>query len=488
VSAQGLGEGGPSTRPALSYGAGSGRAAVVSSGQLIAWTLRPRVERVAALPIEGTGHSVHFLNPDGSLLAVSAFSGDVQILANSKGTITSRSALPVGEGGTFVLSVPTSLHEPATVVTRSLSGLTNVWLVDGEQPGSVPDAGLGAVTALAGASDGTGGWIIAADGTTAIAAWRVLSDVGQQAPVIALSHTEDIEAVAVTMRFGRTAAVAIGDSEVTLWNLSTHHGRPLSRIWTASPGLGDHLVVAVLGEHTVIAAAGLEGAHIWLAPDENSQPRTVASVRVPVTSLTIVEERDDLVTIAVADEDDTLHLLTVGLDGHVGIRRKQTAHEEVTRCIAFPSASHGPHLATTSHTGAIQVWNVSGPEISLRRELKLPENPTLATAVESAGQTMLAFTAPSGIMLWDVFGDARNDRLVRTGGGRPSHLIAVGAGEARRILCAYASGSVAVINPATSESYDLELNCTFAQMTGLSNPNFAVAAHGSAIVALRLHR
>jgi WD40 repeat protein len=371
------------------------------------------------------------------------------------------------------------------VLTRSLSGLTNVWLVDGEEPASIQESVIGTITALTGASDGALGWIIATDGTTAIAAWQFAATAAEPAPVTALRHTEDVEAVAVTMRSGRAAAVAIGDSAVTLWNLRS--GQPLPQTWTSPPGLADYLVVAVLGEHTVVAAAGLEGVHIWLAVDDTTPPRTVASIGVPITTLTIVDERDDLVTIACADEDDTLHLITLRADGRVETRSKQMVHDVITRCIALPSPSHGPHLATTSYTGAIQVWDVTGSEISLHREFGLPENPTLAAAVESTGRAMLAFTARGGIMLWDAFENGQ-PRLVRSGGRRPSHLLTVGAGEACRILCAYASGSVTVINPATGDSYDLQLNCAFAQMTGLSSPNLAIAAHGAAVVALRLHR
>jgi WD40 repeat protein len=367
--------------------------------------LPPAAQPVATVPIEGTAHGLHFLRRDGSLLAVSAFSGDVQVLAITDGTITPRSALPVGESGISVLSVPTSEDAPAAVVTRSLSGLTNVWLVDGEEPASVQESVIGTITALTGASDGACGWIIATDGTTAIAAWQFAATAAEPAPVTALRHTGDVEAVAVTMRSGRAAAVAIGDSAVTLWNLRS--GQPLPQTWTSPPGLADYLVVAVLGEHTVVAAAGLEGAHVWLAVDDTTLPRTVASIGVPITTLTIVDERDDLVTIACADEDDTLHLITLRADGRVETRSKQLAHDVITRCIALPSPSHGPHLATTSYTGAIQVWDVTGSEISLHREFGLPENPTLAAAVESAGGAMLAFTARGGIMLWDAFEDGQ---------------------------------------------------------------------------------
>ena len=209
----------------------------------------------------------------------------------------------------------------------------------------------------------------------------------------------------------------------------------------------------------------------------------MASADIPISALTVLDERDDLVTVTAVDEDDAIHMITARPGGRVSIDTVPSGHEAVTRCLSLPPSAHGPRLVTTSFAGEIRIWDVNGPQVSLARRIRLPEEPLLAVPVESAGRPLLAFTAPGGIIFWDVSSGADTPTLVRTGGRRPSHLVAVGTAQSRRIVCAYASGSLAVIDPATGAISELELNCPFTHLTGMTNPNWAIGSHGAALVA-----
>ena len=177
---------------------------------------------------------------------------------------------------------PDIREAPAAVVTRSLSVLTNVWLVDGEESASVQESVIGTITALTGASDGACGLDHcdrrnSRNRRLAVRRYSCRTGAGDRAAAHrgrrgGRCHHE----------VGRAVAVAIGDSAVTFWVLGA--ASRCLRHGASPPGLADYLVVAVLGEHTVVAAAGLEGAHVWLAVDDTTLPRTVASVGAPVTT------------------------------------------------------------------------------------------------------------------------------------------------------------------------------------------------------------
>ena len=472
---------------ALRYGQNTGRAAIIAGGQLLLWTLCPRVELESTLPLDGTAHNANFLDPDATLIAVSGFSGDITVVATHDGRVFQRrSALPAGESGTVVQPVPSTHGNGATVVTRAPSGVTNVWLVDANEQTQALDPALGTITKVASASDHSGGWIVVTDGTPSVGLWRLPGPSGHQSSAAVLTHSEDIEAVAVTATAGRATAAVLGDTKATLWTIQGDAGQADAALtWTVESGLADYLAVANLGATTVVAAAGLEGIQVWLAPSGRTQPVPVAGASIPITTLTVLDERDEFVTVAAADEDDKLHLITARLDGHINIHSVPAGHEVVTRCLSLPSTAQGPCLATTSFTGEIRVWDVKGDEITVRHRMQLPEDPNLAVSLESSGRAMLAFTAPAGIILWDIPGGPDSATLVRTSGRRPSHLVVVGAAQERRIVCAYTSGSVAVIDPATNAVSELELNCAFTHLTGMTNPNWVIGTHGAALVALR---
>jgi WD40 repeat protein len=488
VLPQVLGNGGPSARPALWYRSGATRAAIVSDGELLLWTLLPRVELLATLSTDSQAHAAHFLNSDATLLSLSGFSGDIRILSLVNGTIgQQRLALPAGESGTFLYPIPSMEGDVATVVTRSPSGLTKVWLVDGDEPASPLDQSpLGPLTALREASDRTGGVLVATDGTPSVALWRLTKTTAEERPWMVLSHVEEVEAVALTTEAGSVGVVAFGDTRATVWTLSLESGElDSSHTWAVPSGLAEHLVVATLGANTLVAAGGLEGIDIWLASPVTNEPSHVASVNIPITAVAIAEVRDDLVKVAAADEDDVLHLITVTLDRHVVHRKTESGQQVITRCISLRNSLNATHLLTTSYSGSIRVWNIADQDATLHHELRLPEDPALALAVESMDKSLLVVTAPGGIMLWDILNNSHSATLVRTSGRRPIHLCAVGEGAELQVLCAYSSGSVSVINPRTSELLELELNCEFSQMVGIVNPNWAVGAHGSALITLR---
>lgn len=123
-----------------------------------------------------------------------------------------------------------------------------------------------------------------------------------------------------------------------------------------------------------MAAAGPEGIRIWLAA-RGEPPVPVADVSVPIESLAVLDEGDDAVTVVAADEDDSLHLVTVGTGGRATVRTSPAGHEVVTRCLPLPGSAHGPRLATTSFTGEIRTWDADGGGLALRHQLRLPEEP-----------------------------------------------------------------------------------------------------------------
>jgi WD40 repeat protein len=483
-----LGKGGPSARPALNYAQDSARAAVVEDGQLRLWSLRPRTELQATTPVSDGVRNANFLDPAARLIALSGLSGDITVAAvDGDHRIRPLTALPAAESGTSVLPVPFTDTSGTTVVTRAPSGVTSMWLIDGSKTALSSACTLEAVTIVAGASSLAGGWVAAADGTPSVSLWHLPSSGDAQSPATVLAHSEPAEAVAVTATKATTAAAAVlGDTRASLWALPAAGGQPGDPVtWEVEPGLADHLAITVLGPSAVVTAAGLEGIRIWMA-EPGKPPVPVAGVSVPINSLTVLQDVAGTAAVVAADEDDNLHMVTISPDGRAIVRTTPAGHEVVTRCLALPVSAHGPRLATTSFTGNISIWDAGGAELAMRHQLRLPEEPTLITAVQASGRSFLAFTAPAGVIVWDVDSEPRTAALVRTSGGRPSHLIAVGPAGKQRIVCAYTSGVVTVIDPVLAAVTELQLNCAFAHMTGMASPEWVIGAHGAALIAVRL--
>jgi WD40 repeat protein len=487
VNPRPLGDGGPSARPALHYTRDSARAAVVDSGQLRLWNLRPRLELQAAMPTGSVVRNANFLDPAGRLIALSGFSGDITVaVADSEHGIRPLTALPATESGTSVLPVPSADPAGATVVTRAPSGVTSVWLIDGNERAMPPASALGAVTMIAAASSPAGGWVAATDGTPSVSLWHLPGSGSGQSSAIVLAHSEPVEAVAVIATAETVTTAVVGDTQASLWTLPAASGQlgdPVT--WEVEPGLADHLAVASLSRAAVVAAAGPEGIRFWLAA-HSEPPVPVAGISVPIESLAVLDESGDAVTVVAADEDDRLHLVTAGVGGRATVRTSPAGHEVVTRCLRLPGSAHGPRLATTSFTGEIRTWNLNGGELTLRHQLRLPEEPALVTAAQQAGRSFLAFTAPAGVIVWDTGSEPQTAALLHTSAGRPSHLVTVGPAGDQLIVCAYTAGYIAVIDPAAATVTELQLNCAFTHMTGMASPSWAVGSHGAALVAVRL--
>jgi hypothetical protein len=220
VNSRSPGDGGPSARPALHYTRDSARAAVVEGGQLRLWSLRPRLELQATVPVSGAVRNANFLDPTARLIALSGFSGDITVAAvDGQHGIRLLIALPATESGTSVLPVPSADTGGATVVTRAPSGVTSMWLIGGSETALPPDSALGAVTMIAGASGPAGGWVAATDGTPSVSLWHLPGSGSGQSPAIVLAHSEPVEAVAVTAMAETVAAAVVGDTQASLWAL-----------------------------------------------------------------------------------------------------------------------------------------------------------------------------------------------------------------------------------------------------------------------------
>ena len=170
------------------------------------------------VPLHGAAHNAYFLDPGATLVAVSGFSGDIEVVAIPDGQdVQQRLALPVAESGTVVQPVPSTHENGVTLVTRAPSGLTNIWLVGTNEQAPAARPVLGTITDLASASGPTGGWVAATDGTPSVSLWRLPEPTGRQAPAVALTHSEQVERVAVTTKAGQAAVAVIGDTHAALW-------------------------------------------------------------------------------------------------------------------------------------------------------------------------------------------------------------------------------------------------------------------------------
>ncbi len=475
-----LGEGGPMARPALQVGDGVVRAAVVADGAANLWELLPDQRRIASIPVDENLREAAFVDEAGTLLAVFGFSGDVRILTlDSAGFGPERRVLPVGESGSRVLPAPAAAEFPPAVVTRANSGTTRIWLLD-DQRRPAGEERSGAVRALAcGTRDVAA--IVSTDGTHEVRFWWP----GRGSHPPCLDHGEPVENVGVAVDAAGVAITAVGDGRASLWTGGVGPDAPsLRRSWEVSPGLADHVAVARCGTGTIVALAGIEGAQLRVVSTRTPGDDAVAELPVPIAAFSQYRLRDDRLSVAAVDEDDVIHLATLDEHGHLLHRQRRTESGPVTGCLALSGPGDSPYVVTWTYTGDVHAWDTATLDIAQYAQLRLPECPTAFVGVGGPDTGLVAFTAPGGVMLWDLFGSG-DTTLVRTRARQAGHLVAVGGRNRPRILCAYPSGTIAVIDPATATLSEIDVNCEFSHFVGLSNPAWAIGANGSAIVALQ---
>jgi hypothetical protein len=482
-----LGPGGPLVKAALTYENGSAKAVIVANGHLSIWTLLPQPSLLIDSQIESMTRSVTVLDSDARFVALSKGSGEVNILAaNANGTLEERITLPAGESLVETLAVPTVSPQSVTLVTRAPSNVTKVWLVDTTPlPAPTHQSTLGKVTALSAASYSSGAVIAAADETPMVAIWNLQEDDLDQSAELVLRHCEAVEMVSVAVDNGYPTVVAVGDDHATLWQFSSEMtSQPQAHSWAVSPGVAEHVVVVESKLISVVAMGGGEGLEIWCLPSQGHAHR-VASADIPITGVIVVRKSVDEIIVAATDEDGVIHLVTVVPGGETTHLRTSSDMAEIIRCIPLINRDSQPHLVTISFTGRISVWDISGEDLHVIKEFVLPMAPTLGLGVPSANGSLLVFTTPASVFVWDIFNSPSPGTRLDTGGRRPSHLLLVGEGTELRVVCAYTSGALEVIYPHSAESFDIQLNCEFSQMVGVSRPPWALASHGRALIAIQ---
>jgi hypothetical protein len=335
------------------------------------------------------------------------------------------------------------------------------------------------LTRLAGYAAGPG-QLAGTDGTGLVEVWR---PTGSD-PVWSMDHGEDVECVDVAgcgAADGDAVAVAaVGDGRASLWVLRPENGSVARTArWDVPEGVARDVLAVPCGRRVVVAASGDDGARVWSVPLDGAGTMPEVAFEAPTSRFVTTGRTDEQVTLAAVAADDVIHRLTVGPDG--AVRRERFPVEDgplLGECLPLTDDDGVVHLATWSQTGTIQVWALGADALEVVRELRLPVCPAAFTVVGRR----LAFATIGRVTVWDALGDGG---FVTTPlDGKPSHLVAVGSGDAARVLCATTSGAVLVLDPVTGETTTMNTNCEFSQLVGLADRGWAVGAHGGALIAL----
>nr|SBO93674.1 High-affnity carbon uptake protein Hat/HatR [Nonomuraea gerenzanensis] len=198
---------------------------------------------------------------------------------------------------------------------------------------------------------------VTVSGDTTARLWNVTDALRPKSLGVVKGHTAGVLAVAFSKN-GKVLATGSADGTARLWEVSdTAKPRALATLKGHKEQVGS---VSFSPEGNLLATASTDGTlRLWNVKDpaKAAQVATVTQDSDPTRAAFSPDGR----LVALAATDGTIRLLDVRTPAKPAILATLTSAEGAVRSVTF--APDGRHLASSSATGKVQVWDIAATEL-----------------------------------------------------------------------------------------------------------------------------